>query len=283
MTRAARAARIGSTVKQSEAAMKLSKLLVASAGLLSLLASSAQAVNVRWLHIEQNPEVAAFYTDVAKRFEAAHPGVKVEIQYLENEAYKKKLTTLLQSPDRPNIIYSWGGGVLREQVKAGVIEDSHAGHGRRPGGALQSRPRCRPTPSNGKVYGVPMHDLAGRVLLQQGSVRQGRRRRRRDQDLGRPARRGEEAAGRRHHADHRRRRRQVAAALLLVASGDPHRRQGGVRRRAARRGQGLCRRDLRAEPASSSSSWPTSSRSSPASSARPIRNRRASSATARAR
>jgi len=135
--------------------MKLSKLLVASAGLLSLFASSAQAVNVRWLHIEQNAEVAAFYADVAKRFEAANPGTTIEMQYLENESFKKKLTTLLQSPERPHIIYSWAGGVLREQVKAGVIEDITA--------PVNAGWRARFNPAalnlytiNDRVYGVPM-------------------------------------------------------------------------------------------------------------------------------
>ena len=90
---------------------------------LMLIGLAAQAETVRWLHIEQNADVAAYYADVAKRFEAANPGTKVEIQFLKNESYKKKLTTLLQSPDKPHIIYSWAGGVLREQVKAGVIED----------------------------------------------------------------------------------------------------------------------------------------------------------------
>ena len=92
---------------------------------LALIGTSlaVQAATVRWLHLEQNPEVAAFYADVAKRFEAANPGTKVELQFLENESYKKKLTTLLQSPEKPHVIYSWAGGVLREQVKADVIED----------------------------------------------------------------------------------------------------------------------------------------------------------------
>ena len=82
--------------------------------------------------------------------------MKVEVQYLENEAYKKKLTTLLQSPDKPNIIYSWGGGVLREQVKAGVIEDLTP--------VMDAAWKDRFVPSavdaytvQGKLYGVPMH------------------------------------------------------------------------------------------------------------------------------
>lgn len=135
--------------------MNRSTLLVAVAGLWVSLLSSAQATTVRWLHIEQNPEVAAFYADVARRFEAAHPGTTVEMQYLENESFKKKLTTLLQSPDRPNIIYSWAGGVLREQVKAGVIEDITA--------PINNGWRERFNPAalnlytiNDRVYGVPM-------------------------------------------------------------------------------------------------------------------------------
>src|SRR5882724_5945197 len=134
--------------------MKGAKLL-AVVGLGLMLALPARAATVRWLHIEQNPEVAAFYADVAKRFEAANPGTTVEMQYLENESFKKKLTTLLQSPERPNIIYSWAGGVLREQVKAGVIEDITA--------PINAGWRTRFNPAalnlytlNDRVYGVPM-------------------------------------------------------------------------------------------------------------------------------
>jgi len=115
----------------------------------------AQTTTVRWLHIEQNPEVAAFYADVAQRFEATHPGTKIELQFLENESFKKKLTTLLQSPAKPHIIYSWAGGVLREQVKAGVVEDLTP--------ALATGWRDRFSPAaldlytvNGRTYGVPM-------------------------------------------------------------------------------------------------------------------------------
>lgn len=124
---------------------------------LALAAASALAadVKVRMLHIDQSPAVQAFYNDVARRFEASRPGVQVEIQSLENESFKKKVTTLLQSPDRPNILYSWGGGVLREQVKAGVLDDLTV-----PMNA-QWKERFLPAAVNaydvdGKMYGVPL-------------------------------------------------------------------------------------------------------------------------------
>ena len=63
------------------------------------------------------------WQQAAKDFAAEHPGVKVDVQYLENEAYKAKLPTLLQSDERPNIIYSWSGGVMRAQNEAGFLAD----------------------------------------------------------------------------------------------------------------------------------------------------------------
>jgi hypothetical protein len=46
-----------------------------------------------------------------------------EIWYLENEAFKARLPTLLQSKDRPSAFHSWGGGVMYEQVSSGICQD----------------------------------------------------------------------------------------------------------------------------------------------------------------
>lgn len=130
--------------------------LAAFLGLPLLARPARAATTVRWLHIEQNTDVAGFYADVAHRFESATPGVKVDLQFLENESFKKKLTTLLQSPDKPHIVYSWAGGVLREQVKAGVIQDltpavdANGWRNRFGTAGLQ------PYTVNNRVYGLPM-------------------------------------------------------------------------------------------------------------------------------
>ena len=52
---------------------------------------------------------------VAKDYETAHPGIKIALPTLENEAFKAKLTTLLQSSDAPDIFHSWGGGVFHRE------------------------------------------------------------------------------------------------------------------------------------------------------------------------
>ncbi|MGF1626709.1 MAG: ABC transporter substrate-binding protein [Alphaproteobacteria bacterium] len=81
---------------------------------------------VDWLHIEQNPEIAAHMEELARAFEAENPGVTVAMQFLENEAFKAKLPTILQSDERPDIFYSWGGGVFHAQARAGVLGDMTA-------------------------------------------------------------------------------------------------------------------------------------------------------------
>ncbi len=97
---------------------------LASAGLalaFSIAPAFAADVTVRLLHVNVTGD--PFWKQVAEDYNASHPGVKVVVDYMENEAYKAKLPTLLQSEDRPDIIYSWAGGVMRAQIEAGYIKD----------------------------------------------------------------------------------------------------------------------------------------------------------------
>ena len=259
----------------------LKRLLVAATGLTLAVGTAAADTTVKWLHIEVNPAQVKIWDEVARAYEAAHPGVKVEMQFLENEAYKAKLPTILQSKDRPHIIYSWAGGVLKAQIEAGVLEDITD---QVKGYSDTITPAALAAfTQNGHVYGLPIAlsqvgFLYNKELMAKANVDAAQ-----DQDMGRPARRREGAEGRRRHADRRRRRRQVAAAFLLDASRRADRRQGGVRRGAAGRERRLRGRDLPEVRASCSSSSSTCSRSRTASSASRIRRRSAISATARPR
>ncbi|MCX8278678.1 extracellular solute-binding protein [Phyllobacterium sp. 0TCS1.6C] len=97
----------------------------AAAGLALFLASAAANAQtvVKWLHLEIDPRYVAIWDDIAKKYEAEHPNVDIQMQFLENEAFKAKLPTLLQSPDAPQIFYTWGGGVLKQQSETGSLKD----------------------------------------------------------------------------------------------------------------------------------------------------------------
>lgn len=83
--------------------------------------SAAQTV-INWMYVENNEANLAVWRSIAEAFEAENPGVTVNMQFLENEAYKAKLPALLQSDEAPHMFYSWGGGVLNIQRSSGFLQ-----------------------------------------------------------------------------------------------------------------------------------------------------------------
>ncbi|MGA8446405.1 MAG: extracellular solute-binding protein [Roseiarcus sp.] len=96
-----------------------------AAGCLAALTAPAFAdTQVTVLHVSDNAAQKAIWDEIAKDYNAAHPGVNVQFKYLENEAFKAKLPTMLQADEsRPDLFYSWGGGVMQAQDKAGFLKD----------------------------------------------------------------------------------------------------------------------------------------------------------------
>jgi len=82
-----------------------------------------EKVTITWWHISTADEHKAFWQGLADEYMAAHPNVNIEITVLENEAFKSKLTTVMQSGDAPDIFQSWGGGVMNEYANAGLLQD----------------------------------------------------------------------------------------------------------------------------------------------------------------
>ena len=78
---------------------------------------------VRILHLQDNPKFLELWKQIGADFEKQNPGVKIDWQFLENEAFKAKLPTTLQSKERPDLFYSWAGGVFFDQARAGVLRD----------------------------------------------------------------------------------------------------------------------------------------------------------------
>ncbi|HMB24191.1 MAG: extracellular solute-binding protein [Chloroflexota bacterium] len=83
----------------------------------------AEKVTVTWWHITTKDPGLTDWQKMADDYMAAHPNVVIEITVLENEAFKTKLTTVLQSGDAPDIFQSWGGGGFNQQVEAGLLKD----------------------------------------------------------------------------------------------------------------------------------------------------------------
>lgn len=84
---------------------------------------AAEPVTITWWHISTKDPALSDWQKMANDYMAAHPNVTIEITVLENEAFKTKLTTVMQSGEVPDIFQSWGGGTLKEQIDAGLLKD----------------------------------------------------------------------------------------------------------------------------------------------------------------
>jgi raffinose/stachyose/melibiose transport system substrate-binding protein len=87
------------------------------------VAPSAAPVAIEWWHITTDQVGKPDFQAIADAYTAAHPNVKINITVLENEAFKTKLATSIQSGDVPDLFQSWGGGTMAAQADAGMLKD----------------------------------------------------------------------------------------------------------------------------------------------------------------
>ena len=80
-------------------------------------------VTINFWHLDSNDMHYPEWEKIAKKFMETHPNVDIKITVLENEAYKSKLATVMQSGNPPDIFRSWGGGVMNSYAESGLLKD----------------------------------------------------------------------------------------------------------------------------------------------------------------
>ncbi|MGZ8437593.1 MAG: extracellular solute-binding protein [Candidatus Limnocylindrales bacterium] len=115
----------GATASPSAAApSEAAPSVAASEAPSSAPASQAAApVTIEWWHISTNDPGKTLFKNIADAYMAAHPNVTINITVLENEAFKTKLATQMQSGTPPDLFQSWGGGTMAAQADAGMLKD----------------------------------------------------------------------------------------------------------------------------------------------------------------
>ncbi|SEL97900.1 ABC transporter substrate-binding protein [Halomonas caseinilytica] len=143
--------------KRDGARLRRSYLMAAMAAASSLTSGVAVAdTTVNVLRVEVSDAEKQYYNEVVAEYEARHPDVNVEFDYIANEAYKTRLPTLLQSDQRPDIFYSWGGEGLRDKVNAGFVRDltEPMQEGWQ---VLYPDSAVSPFTLDGRIYGAPLY------------------------------------------------------------------------------------------------------------------------------
>ena len=105
-----------------------------------------------WTNATPGPGLT-FFQNAVKSFDAAHPGVTIKMQAIQNEDYDGKLQTALASNSTPDIFFQRGGGKMLAMVNANQVAPltlTAADQANISAAALAGETL------NGKVYAIPM-------------------------------------------------------------------------------------------------------------------------------
>lgn len=78
---------------------------------------------IEWWHIQTQDPTRGVWQELADEFEADHPGVTIDINVQNDPEFKTGLDARAQAGDMPDLFQTWGGGVLANQVNAGLVQD----------------------------------------------------------------------------------------------------------------------------------------------------------------
>jgi raffinose/stachyose/melibiose transport system substrate-binding protein len=112
-----------------------------------------------------DPKYAPFFVDVAKAYEAANPGVKVDLQQVGDQPYKDKIRVLSASKSLPDVYFSWAGDFANKFIRGGLATDLTSVVGpSTPWGETFSPAALKAFEYKGKNYGVPI-DLDAKYMV----------------------------------------------------------------------------------------------------------------------
>jgi raffinose/stachyose/melibiose transport system substrate-binding protein len=112
-------------------------------------------VTINWWHIQTTDPAKSIWQNIANQYMKQHPNVTIKITPLENEAFKSKLATDMQSGNPPDLFQSWGGGVLFQYAKAGLVQDITTPLQQNGWGDSFNQAALSVYGQDGKYYGVP--------------------------------------------------------------------------------------------------------------------------------
>lgn len=135
------------------------------------------STKIVWWHISTVEDQRDNWQNLANQFVAENPNVSIEITVLENEAFKSKIATAMQSGSPPDIFQTWGGGVLKQYAEAGLVQDITPALQQNGWGDSFHQGPLSMFAFDGKNYGVPWN--AGMIgfwynkdLFQQAGIEQ---------------------------------------------------------------------------------------------------------------
>ena len=107
----------------------------------------------------------SYFNSAAAEFEQDNPGIRIEMDMVENESYKEKIRVLVSSDDIPDVFVSWSDSFALNLVRSGRIRPLNDLLERDPQFADTIIPsQIKPFTFDNTVYGIPL-TIDGKVLV----------------------------------------------------------------------------------------------------------------------
>ncbi|WP_329083525.1 MULTISPECIES: extracellular solute-binding protein [unclassified Streptosporangium] len=115
--------------------------------------TGSEKVTFEFWNLATAEPLKGFWANLIKDYQAAHPNVTIKNIAIENDSYKPKLATLTQSGKAPDLYSTWGGGVLKQHIEAGLVKDLSSDAGDVIGALTPAA--LSAYQFDGKTYGLP--------------------------------------------------------------------------------------------------------------------------------
>ena len=123
-----------------------------------LSAPPTKAGTLTWSPSSPTRSTHPIFATVAKAYEAANPGVKIDLQQVGDQPYKDKIRVLSASKSCPDIYFSWAGDFANKFIQGNLAADLTSVVGpSTEWGKTFSQAALKAFEKDGKNYGVPIN------------------------------------------------------------------------------------------------------------------------------
>ena len=84
-------------------------------------AAASGKTTIRFFHRWPMEPRFSYFNQIVAEFEARNPDIKIEMDSVENDAYKEKIRVLISSNDVPDVFVSWSDSFAFNLVKSGKV------------------------------------------------------------------------------------------------------------------------------------------------------------------
>ena len=86
-------------------------------------AAASGAQKIVWWDIQTSDPGKSIFDGIVADFNKANPNIQIDKQTIQNDPFKTKIAAAMQAGTPPDLFQSWGGGVLKAYVDAGLMQD----------------------------------------------------------------------------------------------------------------------------------------------------------------